>query len=36
MVETRDISAGAVVSLTEDSIIIDGFGRELDQAFKVR
>lgn len=36
MVETGDTSAGAVVTLTEDKIIIDGFGREPDRTLTIR
>ncbi len=36
MVETGDTSAGAVVSLADDRIIIDGFGREPDRTLKIR
>lgn len=36
MVETGNTSAYAVVSLTEDRITIDGFGREPDRVLKIR
>jgi len=36
MVETPDTNAWAVVTLTEERIIIDGFGREPDRTLKIR
>jgi manganese-dependent ADP-ribose/CDP-alcohol diphosphatase len=36
MVETRDTSAGAIVTLTADRIAIDGFGREPDRTIALR
>jgi manganese-dependent ADP-ribose/CDP-alcohol diphosphatase len=36
MVETRDTSAGAVVTITADGIVIDGFGREPDRTIALR
>ena len=36
MVETRDTSAGAIVTLTADRIAFDGFGREPDRTIAVR